>query len=88
MISTSVSGTSSPFTVLGPVTSSRTTRGSCDGTWTDSFLRLSKTSTVFSTTPGIFVSALRTPSTFTHDTAAPGTIDSSVRRRELPTVRA
>ena len=44
--------------------------------------------TVFSTTPGIFVSALRTPSTFTHDTAAPGTIDSSVRRRELPTVRA
>ena len=88
MISTSVSGTSSPLTVLGPATSSRTTRGSCDGTCTESFLRFSSTSTVLSVTPGIFVSALRTPSIFTHDTAAPGTIDSSVRRSELPTVRA
>jgi hypothetical protein len=88
MISTSCSGTSSPFTVFGPVTSSRTTRGSCDGTCTESFFRFSSTSTVGSTTPGILASALRTPSILTHDTAAPGTIDSSVRRSEFPTVSA
>ena len=41
-----------------------------------------------SDTPGIRVSALRTPSIFTHETAAPGTMESSVRRTELPTVRA
>ena len=56
------------------------------GIWTASFLRLSRTSTVLSDTPGIGVSAFRTPSIFTHDTAEPGTIDNSVRRSEWPTV--
>jgi hypothetical protein len=88
MISTSVSGTSSPLTTLGPVTSMRTVMGSPDGTWMDSFLRFRSTSTVDSFTPGIFVSALRTPSILTEVMAAPGTIASSVRRSELPTVSA
>ena len=87
-ISTSVSGTSAPVTALGPVTSSRRTFGSPDGTWTVSFLMFSRTSTVLSVTPGIRASTFRTPSIFTHETAAPGTIDSSVRRREFPTVSA
>ena len=43
---------------------------------------------MLSLTPGIFASALLTPSIFTQDTAAPGTIESSVRRSELPTVSA
>ena len=87
-ISTSVSGTSAPVTVFGPETESRTVRGSPEGTWMASFLRLSRTSTVLSVTPGILASALRSPSIFTHDTAAPGTMARRVRRRELPTVSA
>src|SRR4030095_6721936 len=83
--STSVSGTSAPVTVFGPVTCIRRTLGAPEGTWIASFFRLSRTSTVLSLTPGIFVSALRTPSIRTHDTAAPGTMARSVRRRELPT---
>jgi len=39
-------------------------------------------------TPAILVSLARTPSIFTQATAAPGTMDSSVRRSELPTVSA
>ena len=87
-ISAPVSGTSSPLTSLGPLTSTRSTRGSSDGTWIASFLRLSRTSASVSVTPGILVSFARTPSILTHATAAPGTIDSRVRRSELPTVSA
>ena len=87
-ISTSVSGTSAPVTLLGPVTSNRSVLGSPDGTWTASFLRFRSTSTVLSFTPGIGASALRTPSILTHEHAAPGTTASSVRRSEFPTVRA
>ena len=86
--STSVSGTSAPVTIFGPVTSSRRTLGSFDGTWMASFLRFSRTSTVLSLTPGIFASALFTPSMRTQETAAPGTIASRVRRSELPTESA
>ena len=88
MISTATSGRSAPVTALGPWTSRRNTRGSPLGTWMTSFLRFRSTSTVPSVTPGIGVSTLRTPSIFTQDTAAPGTMESSVRRRELPTVSA
>jgi len=86
--STSVSGTSAPVTTFGPLTSIRSTLGSPDGTWIASFLRLSRTSTVPSLTPGILVSALLTPSIRTQDTAAPGTTASRVRRSEFPTVSA
>src|SRR5437899_8027892 len=80
MISASVSGTSAPVTVLGPVTSSRSTFGSPDGTWIASFLTFSRTSTVLSLTPGILASTLRTPSIFTQETAAPVTIESRDRK--------
>ena len=87
-ISAPVSGTSSPLTSLGPVTSTRSTRGSSEGTWIASFLRFSSTSVRLSVTPAILVSVALTPSILTQATAAPGTIDSSVRRSELPTVSA
>ena len=86
--STSVSGTSAPVTTFGPVTSTRRILASPDGTWIASFLMLSRTSTVLSLTPGIFVSTFLIPSIRTHDTAAPGTTASRVRRSEFPTVSA
>ena len=59
-----------------------------DGTLTASFLRLSNTSCVLSVTPGRGVSTSFTPLMRAHVTAAPGMMESRVRRRELPTVRA
>jgi len=88
MTSMSVSGTSAPVTVFGPLTSTRTVRGSPAGTWIVSFLRFSSTSAVLSVTPAIGWSALLRPSIFTHDTAEPGTMLSRVRRSEWPTVSA
>jgi hypothetical protein len=59
-----------------------------EGTLTASFLRLSRTSCVLSVTPASGDSGSLTPTMRAHVTAAPGMMESKVRRRELPTVRA
>ncbi|HTE66659.1 MAG TPA: hypothetical protein VK736_10445 [Candidatus Binatia bacterium] len=51
-------------------------------------MRFNSTSVRLSVTPAIRVSLGRTLSIFIQATAAPGTMDSSVRCSELPTVSA
>ncbi len=53
---------------------------------THSSLTFMTSSTTSSLTPGIVVNTCSTPSTLMDVTAAPGMDDSSVRRRELPSV--
>jgi hypothetical protein len=82
------SETSAPVTCFGPVASRRVSVGSPEGTFTASFFTFRRTSVVSSSTPLIFASTSLTSGIRTQVTAAPGTIASSVRRSECPTVRA
>ncbi len=82
------SDTSAPVTSFGPWASSRVSIGSPDGTLTASFFRLRRTSTVSSRTPGMRAVESFMPAILTQVTAAPGMMESSVRRSEWPTVWA
>jgi hypothetical protein len=52
------------------------------------FFRFRRTVVRSSATPGTRLSFAPTPGIFAHTTAAPGTMDSSTRRSEWPTVSA